>query len=162
MKFSDPELINPVVHCFARCYMCKKLVAIPPGDNDPDLSGRDCPHCGVHLTQQRIINTLVENILNTQAVTSAHKLASFDPAAIIVLVINVVVASMGLFPVWFRAINVVLYVMPVVAILRWFRKFWWTFRFTDEEYLEALRHMKLSLLLWTFTELLSAALLLIP
>jgi hypothetical protein len=141
--------------------MCKRLVAIRANDGGLMLDERECPHCGVHLTQQRIVSTLVENVLNTQAVTSARKLSGFDPAAIITTAVGALLAWQGLLPIWFRAINVVVYVMPLVLILRWFYKYWWRFRFTDEEYLESVRHMRLSLLLWLAADILNAALLLI-
>jgi len=160
MNFFDRELIEPSVHCFAQCYMCKRLVRIPPAQNGMDLSSRDCPHCGVHLTQQQIISTLVTNILHTQAVISAKKIAGMDPAALITVAVSVLLLWIGAYPVWFRAINVVIYVMPLVLISRWFRKYWWSVRFSDEEYIDSVRHMKLSLLLWLSTDILNSALLL--
>lgn len=162
MRFFDREFIDPSVHCFARCYMCKRLVAIKRDQNDGlDFSGRECPHCGVLLTTQHLANTFLENTLNTQAVTSAKKIAGLDPAAIIVIVVSLLLAVIGFYPVWFRAINVIIYLAPPVIIIQWLYKFWWKFRFSDDEYLDAVRHMKLSLCLWIAAEVLCAVLLLL-
>ena len=161
MRLFDRELIDPSVHCFARCYMCKRLVPIKRVEESLDLRERECPHCGVMLTTQRLASTFVENTLNTQAVTSAKKIAGGDPAAIIVTAVSVLLAWQGLMPAWFRAINVIIYLSFPVIIIRWLYKFWWKFRFNDEEYLDAVRHVKLSLCLWIAAEVLSAVLLMI-
>src|SRR5690242_3235313 len=101
MRFFDREFIAPTVHCFARCYMCKRLVPIKKVGGNFDLTDRECPHCGVFLTTQHLANTFVDNFLSTQAVTSAKKIAGMDPAAIIVIVAGVVGVLVSL-PVWLR------------------------------------------------------------
>jgi len=141
--------------------MCKRLVPIKKVEGGFDLTGRECPNCGVYLTTQQLANTFVENFLNTQAVTSAKKIAGFDPAAIILIAVGLLGAVLIPLPVWFRSINLIVYTAPLIIIIRWLYKFWWKFRFTDEEYLDALRHIKLSLCLWIAADVLYALLLLI-
>lgn len=160
MRFFDSEFIDPAVHCFARCYMCKRLVPLKRVDDALDLTERECPHCNALLTTPQLANTFVENTLNTQAVTSAKKIAGMDPAAIIVTTLSLLLAWQGMLPVWFRAINVIVYLAPPVIVIRWLYKFWWKLRFNDDEYLDSVRHMKLSLCLWIAAEILSGVLLL--
>jgi len=149
MTFSDPELLDPMVHCFARCYWCRKLVAIKVDeDGDLILTERQCPNCGVELTEQRIRDTLFENLFHTWAVTSANKFISFDLAIIPFMVVSILITFME-FPLWIRILNLLFYHMPVVLCLQWFYKYWYLVRFADEEYLDAVGRMRRLLMLWT-------------
>jgi hypothetical protein len=149
MTFSDPELLDPLVHCFARCYWCKNLVPIR-GDEHGTLilDGRPCPNCGVELSEQRIQDTLFENLFHTCAIASANKFVSFDLAIIPFMAVSILIAFME-FPLWIRIVNLLFYHTPIVLCLRWFYKYWYRVRFTDEEYLEAVRRMRRILVLWT-------------
>ncbi len=153
MTFSDPELLDPEVHCFARCYWCKKLVPIK-GDDDGTLilEGRPCPNCGIELSEQRIQDTLFENLFHTWAVASANKFISFDLAIIPFMAVSILIAFME-FPLWARILNLLFYHAPIVLCLQWFYKYWYLVRFTDEEYLEAVGRMRRILLLWTSANL---------
>lgn len=52
------------------------------------------------------------------------------------------------FPLWIRVVNLVLYHGSVFLICRWLYKYWYLFRFTDEEDLSSVRQMKRLLMLW--------------
>lgn len=153
MKFSDPELLDPLVHCFARCYWCKNLVAIKENEHGTlALESRECPKCGVEISEQRIYDTLLENLFHTSAITSANKFISFDLAVIPFMAVSVLIAYME-FPVWIRIVNLLFYHMQILLYLRWFYRYWYFVRFTDTEYLDAVERMKRVLILWTVANL---------
>ena len=147
MIFSDPELITPSVHCFARCFACKGWLPIRRGSEGLILEGRDCPECGAYVNSHRILTSFAHNTLETQAVASAHKLLSLDPAVVFLIAAQLPVALMH-FPVWFRAINVFAYFFPILTISRWFYRYWYKIRFVTTEYMELVPQMRRSLILW--------------
>ena len=89
MRFSDPELLNPVVHCFARCHWCKNLVPIKSAeDGSLVLDEQPCPKCGAELSDSQIFHRFLENLYHTGAITSANKFISFDLAVIPFMVVR--------------------------------------------------------------------------
>jgi hypothetical protein len=154
MTFSDPELLHPIVHCYARCYWCKKLVPLKEDEEGLVLTDQPCPHCGVELTENRIRDTFAENLWHTSAVASANKFIAFDLAVIPFLIVSVLLVVME-FPLWFRMINLLLYLGSMVIILRWFYLYWYLVRFTDDEYIAAVRHMRRLLILWVSANLIN-------
>ena len=160
LRLTDPELLNPEVHCFARCFICQKLIRIQKDEKGLVLDERKCPHCGVFIEREQILSSLAQNIFHTSAIASAHKLTSFDPAVIPYIASGLLVAYFG-FPLWFRAITLVVYLLPIVVLIKWMYKYWYKIRFTDEEYLQALSSIRQSLALWVFTNVLYGALFLI-
>lgn len=161
MSFSDPELLDPIVHCFARCYLCRKLIRIAV-DNEGELilEERKCPHCGVFLHEDQLETSFLINHVHTSSITSANKILGMDLAVIPFIGVGVLLVSMD-FPLWFRIVNLLFYLTPIILIARWLYRYWYEFRFTDEEYLDALQGMKKSLMLWTFANLLNWTLLLL-
>jgi hypothetical protein len=160
MRVFDPELLNPSVHCFAKCHFCKKLIALRRDANENlVLSGRECPHCGVYIDEDRITFTYVENLLLTSSITSANKIQSFDLAFIPFLIVGVLMLVMG-YPLWFRILNLFIYVLPLILILRWFYTYWYRFRFDDPEYVDAAKGMRRSFYLWLVANVLNWSLLL--
>ena len=158
--FLDPELLNPKVHCFAKCSSCKKLIAIKNNADDKlDLTARKCPHCGVYNEQDHIVATFLENLWLTGSISSANKLQSLDLAFIPFLVAGVVSLAIG-YPRSFRIICVLLNLGPLVLNLAWFWKYWYQARFNDSEYLDAVKGMKRSTLLWLVANALNWSLLL--
>lgn len=158
--FADPELLNPKIHCFGKCHFCKRLFALK---NDSagkvDLSARECPHCGVFLSMDRVISSHLENMMLTASITTANKIQSLDLAFIPFLILGGLMLAMG-YPLWFRILNLLLYISPLVIIVKWFKKYGTRFRFDDVEYRDAVKGMKKSLLLWLFANVLNWSLLL--
>jgi len=158
--FDDPELLNPTVHCFANCHFCKKLIALKrDADEDLILSGRECPHCGAYIDEDRIAATFVENLMLTSSISSANTIQSLDLAFIPFLIVGAILLVVG-YPLWFRILNLILYVSPLILIFRWFHKYWYRFRFDDPEYIDAVQGMKKSFLLWLVANILNWSLLL--
>ena len=159
--FQDPELLNPSVHCFARCFVCRKLIAIKRDANDElILTERKCPHCGSFNEDDQILRSFTLNLLHTSGITSSNKIQSLDPAVIPFLIATGLVTFMG-FPLWFVIPNLVIYAFPMVLILRWLYRYWYRFRFTDNEYSEAVSGVKRSFLFWLFANVLGWTILLI-
>lgn len=162
MTFRDPQLLNPVVHCFARCFVCKKLIAI--GRNEDDelvLDELKCPHCGVFLDDDQIRTSFAFNTFYTSAISSANKIQSLDPGFVPFLAVGIILTAMG-FPTWIRVLNLVFYLFAVVLPILWFRLYWYQVRFDNVEYVEAVSGVKKSFLLWLVATLLNWSLLLIP
>ena len=148
MNFFDSELINPKVHCFGRCFVCKCLVPIVRDDtNNLDLSERKCPKCGTFLEEEQVAGTFFVTLIHTGAITSSKKIAGFDLATIPYVAASGLGWMVGL-PFWFRSVNNFVYLFPVFLLVRWFFRYWYRVRFTDDEYQEAVSEMKRSLGLW--------------
>lgn len=149
MKFADPELLDPHIHCFARCSWCKNLLPLKADDDgELNFNGRPCPRCGVQLTEAGLRDSFVENFLHTAAITSANKFISFDLAVIPFMAVSILVAYME-YPLWVRVINLLLYHGPIILSLQWLKRYWYDVRFDDEEYLGAVTQIKKLLILWT-------------
>ncbi len=158
--FSDPELIEPSVHCFARCFMCKGWIPIQrSSEGSLILGGRDCPKCGRFLNEDRLTASYAYNTLETQAIASAHKILSLDPAVIFLIAAQIPVTLMH-FPIWFRSINILMYSSLIFIICRWFYRYWHKIRFVSEDYGEIIPQMRTSLLLWIVAIVLCCLLLL--
>lgn len=148
MNFFDPEFIDPKVHCFGRCYVCKSLIPIVRNDEDKiDVSERKCPKCGAFLEEEQVAATFVVTLLHTTAIASSKKIAGLDLAAIPYVAVSGLCWVIG-YPLWFRSVNNFIYLFPILLLSRWFYRYWYRFRFADEEYQEALREMRRSLGLW--------------
>ena len=105
MRFSDPELLNPVVHCFARCHWCKNLVPIKSAeDGSLVLNEQPCSKCGAEISDSQIFNTFLENLYHTGAITSANKFISFDLAVIPFMVVSILMTFME-FPLSVRILK---------------------------------------------------------
>ena len=149
MRFSDPELLDPLVHCFARCNWCKNLVPIKAAeDGSLTLAEQPCPNCGVDLSENQILTSFAENFYHTGAIASANKFISFDLAVIPFMVVSILITFME-FPLWVRILNLLFYHGQLVLCIQWFYRYWYYARFTDDEYLEAAQRMKRVLFLWT-------------
>ncbi len=161
MTFHDPELLNPVVHCFARCFMCKKLIAIRRNEKDELIfAERKCPHCGVFIEEDQILGSFAANLFHTSGIASSNKLQSLDLLIIPFLGVGVLLTVMG-FPVWFRIVNLLIYLLPAVVTAKWLHRYWYRIRFDDVEYIQAIKGVKRSFLLWLFANLLNWLLLLL-
>ena len=154
MTFADPELLNPSVHCFARCHWCKNLVPILKNEGELVFGERQCPKCGVELSETRLRESFSEHFLHTSAITSANKFVSFDLAVIPFMIVSILITYME-YPIWIRAINLVAYHTPIVLCVRWLKAYWFDIRFEDEEYLEAVSRIKKLLILWSAANLLN-------
>ena len=155
--FQDPELLNPAVHCFARCFVCRKLMAITRDTSDKlVLTERKCPHCGAFNDDDQVIRSFALNLAHTAGITSSHKIQGLDLALIPFLITTGLVAFMG-FPLWFVIPNLVIYAYPIVLTTRWLYRYWYKLRFLDEEYVEAVHGVRRSLLLWVFANILGWA-----
>lgn len=148
MPFADPELIEPTIHCFARCYWCKRLVPLQANDDGLVLDERPCPGCGTQLTEARILDSFVENFLHTSAITSANKFISFDLAVVPFMVVSLLITYME-YPLSVRVINLLVYHAPIALCIRWFKRYWYDVRFDDDDYLEAVSRMRKLLILWS-------------
>ena len=160
MTFADPELLDPEIHCFARCYWCKNLVPLQANDDGLVFDDRACPRCGVQLTEARLRESFVEHFLHTAAVTSANKFIALDLAVVPFMVVSLLITYME-YPVWIRTINLLFYHTPVVLCIRWLKRYWYDVRFADEEYLEAVSRMKRLLVLWSVANAVNWAFILI-
>ena len=153
MGFLDPEIFDPVVHCFARCRVCKGYIPISRNESEQlDIEERKCPKCGAFLDDTDVASSFVYTLIHTRAVASSKKLAGFDLATIPYIGTCVLAWLVGL-PFWFRAINNFIYLAPVLLLARWFNGYY-RFQFMDNEYNESILEMKKSLALWIFANVL--------
>lgn len=154
MTLADPELLDPTIHCFARCYWCKSLVRLRENEEGLIFEARKCEKCGIELSETRLIESFAQNFLHTAAITSANKFISFDLAVIPFMAVSIMLTYLE-FPVWIRILNLVFYHMPIVLAIRWFKRYWIDIRFDDDEYLDAASRMKRLLVLWCSANLIN-------
>lgn len=149
MTFFDPELLDPKVHCFARCHWCKHLVPISSdAAGDLQLDERECPNCKAQLSETKIISSFAFQLMLTASIASANKITGLNLIVIPMLIANLLLAYME-FSLWLRTLYLILYHFPIVIILEWFRRYWCYFQFNDEEYITAVKEMRNSLILWS-------------
>lgn len=160
MAFVDPELLDPVIHCFARCFSCKTLIRLgTDAEGEIDVSERKCPHCGVFLEEDHVVDSFTYEFLHTAAITSSNKLQSLDLAVIPYVAVGLLMLWMG-YPIWFRILMLLPYLGALTIIVRWLYRYSYKIRFTDDEYLEAASAIRRSLYLWSAATALNWTLLL--
>ena len=161
MPFTDPELLDPLIHCYASCPTCAKLVGIRADDDGRlDLRQRKCPHCGTFIDESDIAESFSSNFLHTQAIASANKLSSLDIAFLPFVATNLLLLFAG-FPVWARVLNLLIYCVPFTLGLSWLHRYYLRYRAHDAEYNEAITSVRRFMLLWAAAHALSWSLLLI-
>ncbi|MFN6963206.1 MAG: hypothetical protein ACK4S4_05495 [Pyrinomonadaceae bacterium] len=161
MSFNDPELLDPVIHCYARCVVCWQLIPIQTDESgELILTERKCPNCGAFNEDDEVVSSFALNHYYTSAIASANKIQSLDPAFIPFLASTALVTFIG-FPLWFIIPNLLIYVFPVILALRWFYRYWYRIRFDEQEYLAAVSGMKWSIGLWIFANILGWTLILV-
>ncbi|MDQ3798282.1 MAG: hypothetical protein M3384_02430 [Acidobacteriota bacterium] len=158
MKY-DPDFIDPAVTPYGKCPYCGSLILLEFEENSLPFQERKCPHCEVFLEQEEIIQNFVRQFTLTQACSSANKIFTLDIAVFPFLGVGLLLLYMD-FPVWLRALSLLPYLSPVLLCLRWFYRHWYWLRHPEAEYLEALKGVKRSLLLWAAANLLNWILLL--
>lgn len=160
LRLEDPEILDPTVHCFARCFSCRNLVRIGENEEgDLDFSERQCPNCGVFLDEEGVSNSFVVELLHTTAITSANKVSSFDIAIFPYLGVGVLLAAVG-YPYTVRVVNLIPYLFILTIYLRWFYRYWYKCRFDDPEYLESVSAVRKSFYIWIAATILNWTLLL--
>lgn len=111
------------------------------------------------LEEHQIIGTFAYEFLHTASITSANKLQSMDLAVIPYVAVGLLLLLMG-YPIWFRVLALLPYILPPTIVIRWLYRYWYTIRFTDAEYLEASSAIRRSLYLWSAATVLNWTLLL--
>ncbi len=158
-SFFDPEILNPDVSIFSECPTCRGLIPIKLKDNDLCLEERHCPHCGIQIYENEIIEAAGKNIVTTQAVSSANKVASFDLAVLIFLGVSLLNFLFNQFflIVLFTVLTLTIWTFPLIFCIKWFWRYdrW---MLNDEDYLIAKSEIKKSALLWSAAHFLNALL----
>ena len=130
------------------------MIPIALNDGELDLSERQCPKCRAEISRDKLASSFAENFSHTQAITSANKFLSLDLAVIPFLASSILLVFMN-FPLSFRIPFLLVYHMPIVLAVKWFHKYWYNLRFSDEEYLASVRQMKRFLLIWVAANLIN-------
>src|SRR5581483_5492946 len=150
MKKRNNDFLNPAVTPFANCHTCRELVR---------LGTERCPHCGIKLDQEEIFPSAAINFLISQAYSSANNIRTFDPAVVIFLAL-LLMRYLSDYPLWFNLVTSVVWLGPVVIIIRWFRKHG-RWNISDSEYEYAKKEMRAGLRLWIAAHLFNAIVILI-
>jgi len=158
-SFFDPEILNPEVSIFSACPTCQGLIPIKLKDDDLCLEKRVCPHCGIEIYESEIIEAAGKNIVITQAVSSANKIASFDMAVLVFLGVSILVFLFNQFflTVLFITLTLAVWTVPFVFCIGWVYKHG-KWLLNDEDYLIAKSEIKKSGLLWSAAHVLNALL----
>lgn len=156
-RFFDPEILNPDVSIFSSCPTCQGLIPIKFKDGDLCLDERKCPHCGIEIYESEIIEAAGKNIVLTQAVSSANKIASFDLAVLPFLAVSLLVFLFNkvFLTALFAVLTIAVWTIPLIFCIKWFCKHG-SWLLNDEDYLTAKNEMKKSGLLWLAAHLLNA------
>ncbi len=148
-SFFDPEILDPNISIFSACPTCQRLILIKLKDNNLCLEGRICPHCGIEIYANEIIEGAVKTTVTTQAVSSANKIASFDMAVWVFLAVSLFVFlfNQRFLTVLFVILTLTIWTIPLVLCLSWYYKHG-RWMMNNEEYFSAKNEVKKSGLLW--------------
>ncbi|MCY7347199.1 MAG: hypothetical protein LH614_13375 [Pyrinomonadaceae bacterium] len=155
-SFFDPEILNPDVSIFSSCPTCQGLIPIKLKDADLCLEERICPHCGIEIYENEIIEAAGKNIVTTQAISSANKIASFDMAVVVFLGVSLLtfLFNQVFLTILFIGLTLTAWTIPLIFCIRWFHKHG-RWLLNDEDYLSAKSEIKKSGLLWSAAHLLN-------
>jgi hypothetical protein len=150
MKIIDPNFLNPSISVFSNCPTCQGLIPIKRKDGILDVEERNCPHCGIQIYREEIIENLLRNVFITQAISSANQIISLDIAIFIFLSVSIFTFFYSSqFPFIHNLFIVCLavWIFPLILCIGWLYKHgqWVS---NDEEYLQAKNTIKKSTVLW--------------
>lgn len=128
---------KPAVVPFVECPNCKQLL---------EYGAEHCPRCREEIDPEYALRSAIVVHHNTQGVSLANSIKTLEPAAILNIIASTYSYFVGI-PGFF-AISLFMPLMGVSAILAWFFRFG-RFKIGDEDFLQAKRDMRSSLLLWS-------------
>lgn len=126
---------------FVECPNCKKLVKV---------GTKRCRECYEEIPEPYAMSSAATVVFNTVACDVANSIAVYDPFAMLVIVLGIVIylydlyaaGSLGLF-----FLSLLWPATPLLLIILWFYRFG-NFPLGDEEYLSAKRRMRRMLTVW--------------
>jgi RNA polymerase subunit RPABC4/transcription elongation factor Spt4 len=138
---SDSVFTRPPVHPFVECPNCKELT---------EYGLKFCPRCREEIPPDYAMLSAAVVHLNTQAISVAKTITTFDAFIPIAFVVLVAVIAMGWYSQERSRLPFALFVPPVLTLLGiivWYFRFG-RFKLGDQEYLDARHDMFKSFLLW--------------
>jgi hypothetical protein len=158
MRFIDPNFLNPPISTFTNCPTCEKLISIRNENDLLIVEDKTCPHCGIKIRQEEVIENFLKNFLNTQAISSANNITSFDIAVYIFISVSVLnffyQSPLFLLDYLFGFLSITAWIIPLFLCLQWLYKHG-RWNFADKEYTELKREVKKSSFLWLFAHILN-------
>ena len=137
----DSLLKGPAVHPFVECPNCRELL---------EFDAEFCPRCREEISPEYALLSAAVVHYNTQAVSLANTITTFDAFIPLALIGTVTVYVID----WLtsnqpRISTGLLFwpAMPLVVIVIWFLRFG-RFQIGDEEYVQARREMRRSFAFW--------------
>ena len=141
----NDDFLDPPITPFGNCHTCGETVV---------FGIRQCPHCGIEIDHDDIFPSVYNYFVIAQAISSANNLRTLD--ASIVVLIGVSLTSLVFdYGLWFTLITGLTWVIPLIRIIRWFRRHG-NWECSDHEYQEARERMRWSLKLWIAASIFSA------
>ena len=135
---SDSFFSRPPVHPFVECPNCRQLL---------EYGKTNCPRCREEISPEYALTSAVLVHHNTQAITVAKTISSFDAFIPIALIGSVVInvfnwagKAISFAAVWWP-------LMPMAAIIVWFIRYG-RFSIGDEEFIQARKEMRRSFCFW--------------
>lgn len=150
--------VEPSMHLFGKCPVCKELVRMKVEDDELLVAIDRCRHCGALLDTEEILPSVVNHFLITQAISTANNFWVAD-YALIAFVVQMVSSLFTPFPFGLGLFVSLTGISFLFGVIYWFFKHgrWDS---DDEEYVDAKKKMRWSLLLWTGANVLNVILIL--
>lgn len=134
-----------ITPCF-RCYYCRQVVA---------LGAQSCPHCDSEIDQERAEKEAAAYTAVTKAIQSARNITNRDLAILLFIIYTFWMRWSGREAfsdvprgwLWAEIIFAVGWLIPIIAIVRWFHLHGKLIT-EDDEYLTAKKDVRWSLRLW--------------
>lgn len=154
MPFIDSRFINPSVHLFSKCPNCEKLLPVKLSGEEYYIEEKVCQNCGFEFDSYELLQNLVKNTIVTQAVSSASSILGLDLAVIIFVLASIIVFFLlpSFFLVLYFLFTTTTYSIPIFICVRWLFKFG-RWKIIDEEFIEAKKNVKSSLIFWIVTHI---------
>jgi hypothetical protein len=140
-------MIEPDVTLIANCHTCNELVR---------FGHVECPNCGIKIDHEEIFFSLLSNYFSTQAISAANNLRTADIGVWVFLGVSLIVFVSN-YPYWFSIVLTFFWLIPILQIFRWFRRYK-KLVFEDEEFALAKKQLRHSAAMWVIANCLNAIL----
>lgn len=144
--FLQKDFLDPAINPFGRCTACRELVSLKFENNEWTPAKETCSRCGAILDKEEVLLSAYNNFVITQAISSANNVWASD-YVLVIFVAQMILRSIMAFPSSFMIFTSIIGIAFLFGIAQWFYKHgrWDS---DDEEYLDAKKKMRWSLLLW--------------
>jgi hypothetical protein len=149
----DKNILDPDITATARCYGCNEVVL---------YERTQCPYCGIELDQEKMRISAIDTHAIDQAISSANTIRTFNPAAVLFLIISIVhpflLRDTSGFPIRFDLTITFVAISSLVIVGSWFVKHG-RLQSMEPDYDAAKKAMRKSFALWVVMNIVNLSIL---